>query len=81
MHNKVVGVKPQSITRKKDTRNAVSLDSENNNVQVRDIVNVIEGPHSAILVLLRMLQKARLELSYIRAAKLYLWTEAACLLE
>ncbi|RUS84145.1 hypothetical protein EGW08_008119 [Elysia chlorotica] len=46
MHNKVVGVKPQSITRKKDTRNAVSLDSENNNVQVRDIVNVIEGPHS-----------------------------------
>ncbi|XP_059170624.1 transcription elongation factor SPT5-like [Physella acuta] len=46
MHNKVVNVKPQSITRKKDTRNAVSLDSENNNVQVRDIVNVIEGPHS-----------------------------------
>uniref|UniRef100_A0A0B7ANQ2 Transcription elongation factor SPT5 n=1 Tax=Arion vulgaris TaxID=1028688 RepID=A0A0B7ANQ2_9EUPU len=46
MHNKVVNVKPQSITRKKDTRNAVSLDSESNNVQVRDIVNVIEGPHS-----------------------------------
>ncbi|GFO29479.1 transcription elongation factor spt5 [Plakobranchus ocellatus] len=46
MHNKVVNVKPQSITRKKDTRNAVSLDSEHNNVQVRDIVNVIEGPHS-----------------------------------
>ncbi|CAG5115436.1 unnamed protein product [Candidula unifasciata] len=46
MHNKVINVKPQSITRKKDTRNAVSLDSENNNVQVRDIVNVIEGPHS-----------------------------------
>lgn len=46
MHNKVQGVKPQSITRKKDTRNAVSLDSENNNVQVRDIVKVIDGPHS-----------------------------------
>ncbi|KAI8781206.1 Transcription elongation factor SPT5 [Biomphalaria glabrata] len=46
MHNKVINVKPQSITRKKDTRNAVSLDSENNNVQVRDIVNVIDGPHS-----------------------------------
>lgn len=44
--SQVVNVKPQSITRKKDTRNAVSLDSENNNVQVRDIVNVIEGPHS-----------------------------------
>ncbi|XP_005096032.1 transcription elongation factor SPT5 [Aplysia californica] len=46
MHNKVLGVKPQSITRKKDTKNAVSLDSENNNVQVRDIVKVIDGPHS-----------------------------------
>ncbi|BFZ16060.1 hypothetical protein BsWGS_19099 [Bradybaena similaris] len=46
MHNKVINVKPQSVTRKKDTRYAVSLDSENNGVQVRDIVNVIEGPHS-----------------------------------
>lgn len=46
MHNKVQGVKPQSITRKKNTMNAVALDSENNNVQVRDIVKVIDGPHS-----------------------------------
>ncbi|KAK3597633.1 hypothetical protein CHS0354_030186 [Potamilus streckersoni] len=46
MHNKVVNVKPQSITRKKDTRNAVALDSENNNIQVRDVVKVIDGPHS-----------------------------------
>ncbi|PVD33727.1 hypothetical protein C0Q70_04987 [Pomacea canaliculata] len=46
MHNKVVSVKPQSITRKKDTRHAVALDSENNNIQVKDVVKVIDGPHS-----------------------------------
>lgn len=46
MHNKIVNVKPQSITRKKDTRHAVALDSENNNVAMKDIVKVIDGPHS-----------------------------------
>ncbi|KAL5006667.1 hypothetical protein ScPMuIL_015473 [Solemya velum] len=46
MHNKVISVKPQSVNRKRDTRNAVALDSENNNIQVRDIVKVIDGPHS-----------------------------------
>ncbi|XP_071104525.1 transcription elongation factor SPT5-like [Haliotis cracherodii] len=46
MHNKVQNLKPQSLTRKKDTRNAVALDSENNNIQVKDIVKVIDGPQS-----------------------------------
>ncbi|XP_050411493.1 transcription elongation factor SPT5 [Patella vulgata] len=46
MHNKVVSVKPQAVTRKKDTKRAVALDSENNNIQVKDIVKVIDGPHS-----------------------------------
>ena len=32
--------------RKKDTRHAVALDSENNNVSVKDIVKVVDGPHS-----------------------------------
>ena len=41
-----MNVKPQSITRKKDTKRAVALDSENNNVCVKDIVKVIDGPHS-----------------------------------
>lgn len=45
----VVSVKPQSITRKKDTRHAVALDSENNNIQVKDVVKVIDGPHSVSL--------------------------------
>lgn len=39
-------MKPQAVSRKKDTRNAVALDSENNNIQVKDIVKVIDGPHS-----------------------------------
>ncbi|XP_041365560.1 transcription elongation factor SPT5-like [Gigantopelta aegis] len=46
MHNKVMSLKPQAIMRKRDTKHAVALDSENNNLQVRDIVKVIDGPHS-----------------------------------
>ncbi|XP_030848891.1 transcription elongation factor SPT5 [Strongylocentrotus purpuratus] len=46
MHNKLVQVKPQAVTRKKDSRHAVALDAEQNNLQVKDIVKVIDGPHS-----------------------------------
>ncbi|KFM58475.1 Transcription elongation factor SPT5, partial [Stegodyphus mimosarum] len=46
MHGNVVKVKHQSVTRRKDTRRAVSLDSEQNQIQVRDVVKVIDGPHS-----------------------------------
>lgn len=46
MHNKVISLKPAAITRKKDTRHAVALDSENNNVSVKDVVKVVDGPHS-----------------------------------
>ena len=42
----LVSVKQTAITKKKDSRNAVALDSENNNIQVKDIVKVIDGPHS-----------------------------------
>ncbi|XP_013782146.1 transcription elongation factor SPT5-like [Limulus polyphemus] len=46
MHGKLVHVKHQSVTKKKDTRRAVALDSEQNQIQVRDIVKVVDGPHS-----------------------------------
>ncbi|XP_071486255.1 transcription elongation factor SPT5-like [Diadema antillarum] len=46
MHNKLVHVKPQAVNRKKDSRNAVALDAEQNNLQTKDIVKVIDGPHS-----------------------------------
>ncbi|XP_077549814.1 transcription elongation factor subunit Spt5 [Haemaphysalis longicornis] len=46
MHGKVVQVKHQSVTKKCDARKAVALDSDQNQIQVRDIVKVIDGPHS-----------------------------------
>ncbi|XP_071795435.1 transcription elongation factor SPT5-like [Asterias amurensis] len=46
MNNKLVHVKSAAITRKKDSRNAIALDAEQNNIQVKDIVKVIDGPHS-----------------------------------
>lgn len=46
MHGKVVTTKHQAVTRKKDNRFAVALDSEQNNIHVKDIVKVIDGPHS-----------------------------------
>jgi hypothetical protein len=46
MHGKVVTVRHQAVTQKKDNRFAVALDSEQNNIHVKDIVKVIDGPHS-----------------------------------
>lgn len=46
-HGKVVQVKPQAVTRKKD-KNAVALDSEQNQIQVRDIVKVVDGQHEGL---------------------------------
>lgn len=39
-------MKHQAVTRRKDTRFAVALDSEQNSIQCRDIVKVVEGPHT-----------------------------------
>ncbi|XP_065653569.1 transcription elongation factor SPT5-like [Hydra vulgaris] len=41
-HGKVVQLKPQAVTKKRDY-NSVALDSEQNQIQVKDIVKVIEG--------------------------------------
>lgn len=46
MHGKVKLLKHQAVTRRKDTRFAVALDSEQNSIQCRDIVKVVEGPHT-----------------------------------
>jgi len=46
-HGKVVQMKPQAVSKRKD-RNAVALDSEQNNIQVRDIVKVTDGPKSGL---------------------------------
>ncbi|XP_078367088.1 LOW QUALITY PROTEIN: transcription elongation factor SPT5-like [Oculina patagonica] len=47
-HGKVIQVKHQAVGRRRENKNAVALDSEQNTVQVRDIVKVIEGPHAGL---------------------------------
>ena len=42
----IVRIKQQSILGKKDTRFAVALDSDQNNIMVKDVVRVVDGPHS-----------------------------------
>src|SRR5262249_46304598 len=44
MDGKVQIVPIQSVTKRKINRNATALDSQNNNLNVGDIVNVIDGP-------------------------------------
>lgn len=46
MHGKVLTVRHQAVNRRKDNRFAVALDSEQNSIHVKDIVKVIDGPHS-----------------------------------
>lgn len=56
MYGKVVTVRHQAVTRKKDNRFAVALDSEQNNIHVKDIVKVIDGPHSVSISFVHLLQ-------------------------
>lgn len=42
----ILNLKPAAVTRKRDTKYAVALDSENNSIQVKDVIKVIDGPHS-----------------------------------
>jgi transcription elongation factor len=44
MTEKVQIVPIQSITKRRINRNATALDSQNNNLNVGDIVNAIDGP-------------------------------------
>ncbi|XP_075228601.1 transcription elongation factor subunit Spt5 [Lycorma delicatula] len=46
MQGKLVEAKPQALHKKKEFRNTVALDSEQNAIQKRDIVEVVDGPHS-----------------------------------
>jgi transcription elongation factor SPT5 len=40
MHGKVVAIRPQALQRRKENRQAVALDSEQNTIQRKDIVKV-----------------------------------------
>jgi len=50
-YGKVVPLKQTSVT-KKDSLRAMALDSDNNQIQVKDIVKVVDGPHSVCVVIL-----------------------------
>jgi len=45
---KVVQVKPQAVNKKKANRRTVALDSDQNQIEVRDIVKVVEGEHEGL---------------------------------
>lgn len=46
MHGKLVHVKHQSILKKRDSKRAMSLDSDSNSIQVKDQVRVTDGPYT-----------------------------------
>ncbi|XP_065199636.1 transcription elongation factor SPT5-like isoform X2 [Planococcus citri] len=46
MHGKVVEVRPQALHKRKEYKNTLALDSDQQTIQRKDIVKVIDGPHS-----------------------------------
>lgn len=46
MQGKVIECKPQALQKKRENRFTVSLDSDENTIQKKDIVTVIDGPHA-----------------------------------
>ncbi|VDP49355.1 unnamed protein product, partial [Heligmosomoides polygyrus] len=46
-HGKVIRVKPQAIQGKKDSRHSQALDSQQNPIQCKDMVKIIDGPFAA----------------------------------
>lgn len=46
MHGKVIEARPQGLTKRRENRNAVALDSQQNPIQKKDIVKVVDGPHA-----------------------------------
>uniref|UniRef100_A0A183IQK7 Transcription elongation factor SPT5 n=1 Tax=Soboliphyme baturini TaxID=241478 RepID=A0A183IQK7_9BILA len=45
MHGKVVRIRLQAVVDKKDSRYAVALDSDQNNIMIGDMVRIVDGPH------------------------------------
>lgn len=46
MHGKVIESKPTALQKRRENRNTIALDSDQNQIRRRDIVNVLEGPHA-----------------------------------
>jgi len=50
MAGKLVEAKSQSLNKKKEHRNTIGVDAVGDSVQRKDIVKVIDGPHTVILI-------------------------------
>ncbi|XP_058819895.1 transcription elongation factor SPT5 [Topomyia yanbarensis] len=46
MHGKVMECKPAALQKRRENRNTIALDSDQNAIRRRDIVKVMEGPHA-----------------------------------
>lgn len=46
VQGKVLEVKPQALSKRRENRFTVALDSEQNTIQKKDVVKVIDGPHA-----------------------------------
>ncbi|KAA0192293.1 hypothetical protein HAZT_HAZT006833 [Hyalella azteca] len=46
MHGKIQYVRPQAVHKKKENRRAMALDSEQNTIQINDIVKAVDGPYT-----------------------------------
>ncbi|KAL0849644.1 hypothetical protein ABMA28_013899 [Loxostege sticticalis] len=46
MQGKVIECKPQALQKRRENRFTMALDSEENTIQKRDVVKVIDGPHA-----------------------------------
>ena len=46
MHGKIQYVRPQAVHKKKENRRAMALDSEQNTIQIEDIVRAVDGPYT-----------------------------------
>ena len=49
MHGKTQTVKHQAVSKRKINKNAVALDSENNQLSMNDIVKAVDGVHNVIV--------------------------------
>ncbi|XP_055640225.1 transcription elongation factor SPT5 [Toxorhynchites rutilus septentrionalis] len=46
MHGKVMECKPTALQKRREHRNTIALDADQNQIRRRDIVKVMEGPHA-----------------------------------
>lgn len=46
MHGKVIESKPTALQKRRENRNTIALDLDQNQIRRRDIVKVLEGPHA-----------------------------------